>query len=144
MSGLFSNITLSKYHLEKCPVFLSIKFSLHTSDKGKINRKKSTPMIIAVMIFLFLNSYDVPKIHINSSVESLFSLDLLQIIQWTVHKLYWNSLLAYAAAVAQCCLKLVCSCAMASAYVVCSADYAICRIFHSAYFHICQYKAKKI
>ena len=76
MSGLFSNITLSKYHLEKCPVFLSIQFSLHTSDKGKINRKKSTPMIIAVMIFLFLNSYDVPKIHINSSVESLFSLRL--------------------------------------------------------------------
>ena len=69
----FSNITLSKYHLEKCPVFLSIQFSLHTSDKGKINRKKSTPMIIAVMIFIFLNSYDVPKIHINSSVESLFS-----------------------------------------------------------------------
>ena len=143
MSGLFSNITLSKYHLEKCPVFLSIQFSLHTSDKGKINRKKSTPMIIAVMIFLFLNSYDVPKIHINSSVESLFSVqtrvvDLLQIIQWTVHKVYWNSLLAYADA-AQCCLKLVCSCAMASAYVVCSAHYAICRIFHSAYFHICQY-----
>ena len=37
---LFSNITLSKISLRKVSCVCQFFFSLHTSDKGKINRKK--------------------------------------------------------------------------------------------------------